>query len=295
MRVAATLSAVAACLSTVHAVPVEVEKGLEVRANLQPRVFVGNDFNCTSDRNPVVVLHGLFVNRNLDLNFFEMWLRPQGYCTYGLTYGEYREFPPVGGLKPVSQSSQEIVDLINEVLDKTGAKKVDLVGHSEGGLQALYVAKVRMMSAKIDKIVGIAPLTHGTDLSKLLEIADALQLRTVVDGVLEIVGCAFCTGISPGGDAVRDLNKGPIVQPGNNVTIIASKYDTVVTPAGEASFIEEPGVYNVFTQDVCKYDVAGHISMAIDRNVFSMVLNALQGENGRKFRCRLLSGLPVRN
>lgn len=295
MRVAATLSALATCLSIVRAVPVEVEKGLEVRANLQPRVFVSNDFNCTSDRNPVVVLHGLFANRNLDLNFLETWLRPQGYCTYGLTYGEYREFPLVGGLKAVSESSQEIVDLINEVLDKTGAKKVDLVGHSEGGLQALYVAKVRRMSAKIDKIVGIAPLTHGTDLSKLLTIADALQLRALVDSVLEIVGCAFCTGISPGGDAVRDLNEGPIVQPGNNVTIIASKYDTVVTPAGEASFINEPGVYNVLTQNACKYDVAGHISMALDRNVFSMVLNALQGENGKKFRCRVFSGVPIKN
>ncbi|OAA69969.1 alpha/beta hydrolase fold-1 [Akanthomyces lecanii RCEF 1005] len=294
MRVAAILAVAAACLSTVHAIPVEIES-LDIRADLEPRFIATNDFSCKSDKNPVIMLHGLFVNRNLDLNFLEKWLRPQGYCTYGLTYGEYREFPIVGGLKPVAESSQEIVDLINEVLEKTGAKKVDLVGHSEGGLQALYVAKVRKMSDKIDKIVGIAPVTHGTDLSNLLDIANLLGIRPLVDDVLDAVGCAFCTGISPGGDAVRELNDGPIVQPGNKVTIIASKYDTVVTPAGTASFVDEPGVFNVYTQDVCPLDVAGHVSLAIDRNMFLLTRNALQGENGKKFRCRVFSGVPVKN
>ncbi|OAQ99937.1 hypothetical protein LLEC1_04318 [Akanthomyces lecanii] len=294
MRVAAILAAVVACLGAVHAIPLETEN-LDARFDLETRgLLVTNDFKCKSDNNPVVMLHGLFVNRNLDLNFLEKWLRPQGYCTFGLTYGEYPGFP-IGGLKAVAESSQEIVDFINEVLEKTGAKKVDLVGHSEGGLQALYVAKVRKMSDKIDKIVGIAPLTHGTDLSKLLKIADALKVRRVIDDILKTVGCDFCTGIAPGGEAVRELNDGPIVQPGNKVTIIASKHDVAVTPAGEASFIHEPGVFNVLLQDVCRRDLAGHIGLAIDRNMFLLTLNALRDENGKKFRCKLLSGPPVMN
>ncbi len=292
MHGTAILASIAACLSSVHASPVAAPVG---RAELEPRFIVTNDFNCKSDKNPVVMLHGLLANRNFDLNFLETWLRPKGYCTYGVTYGEYPELPSVGGLKPIAESSQEIVDLINEVIEKTGAKKVDIVGHSEGGLQALYVAKVRKMSDKIDKIVGVAPVTHGTDFSNLITLANLLNIGPEVEVILKTVGCAACSDVLASGAAIKALKDGPIVQPGNTVTIIATRYDTIVTPTGKASFIYEPGVYNVYTQGPCPLDFAGHVTLAIDTNMFNMALNALQGRNGRKFFCTPFSGIPVRN
>ena len=148
------------------------------------------------------MIHGLSANRNFDLNFLEAWLRPQGYCTYGLTYGEYPGLPSVGGLRSIAETSQEIVDFIKEVLKKTSARKVDLVGHSEGGLQALYVAKVRKMSPKIDKIVGIASATHGSDVSSLLTIFKALGLGPGLDYPFKNIGCAACLDVLPDGGPV---------------------------------------------------------------------------------------------
>ena len=121
-----------------------------------------NDFSCKSDGNPVLFLHGLGATYYEDINFMQYWLQNQGYCTYAQTYGAYDGFPFVGGLKPINESAPEIADYIKEVIQKTGKSKVDLVGHSEGAFQSLYVPKFEGVSDLIDKIVPIAPPTHAT-------------------------------------------------------------------------------------------------------------------------------------
>lgn len=255
-----------------------------------------NDFSCKSSThpNPVVLLHALFVNQDFDLNFMEQWLRPQGFCTFSLTYGAYGQFP-IAGLKPINESSVEIADFIKEVVEKTGAEKVDLVGHSEGGLQALYVPKFRGVSHLVDKIVAVAPPTHGTTVTGVWNLARALgkPVEDLVKNILSTVGCGACADVVAGGPAVTKLNDGtPIVQPGNTVTIIASRTDAVVTPVG-IEFVDEPGVKNIFVQDYCPFDPVGHVSLAIDTNMWNLVVSALQGDLGRWFLCGVAP--PVRH
>ncbi|CAG9990075.1 unnamed protein product [Clonostachys byssicola] len=244
-----------------------------------------NDFSCRSTKypNPVIALHGLFATANSDLNFLEAWLRPQGFCTFSLTYGQY-PLIPLGGLKAVSESSVEIADFIKNVLDKTGAPKVDIVGHSEGGLQSLYLPKFAAIADRVDKIIAIAPPTHGTDSSGLVALADTLGIRPLVNEVLDKIGCDACNDMIPGGPAVMKLNSGAVVQPGNKVTVIASRNDRTVVPPSSA-FVKETGVSNIFVQDYCPLDLVGHVSLAIDLNVWNLVLNSLENRIGRKFPC----------
>ncbi|KAJ5485585.1 hypothetical protein N7539_005573 [Penicillium diatomitis] len=249
-----------------------------------------NDFSCTSKSNPVVLLHGLGANYLEDLNVLQYWLQNQGYCTYSLTYGAYEIGPLVGGLKPIAESSQEIADYIKEVIQKTGRSKVDVVGHSEGAFQSLYVPKFTGVSQYIDKIAAIAPPTHGTSFAGLYNLAYLLgnASRQAVGDVLKTVGCAACDDLGPGGAAVTRLNDGtPIVQPGNKVTIIASKYDELVTPPGVSSFVKEAGVTNRYVQDTCPLDPVGHIGEAYDTNVWNLVKNVLDDTPNRKFLCLL--------
>ncbi|KAJ3498821.1 hypothetical protein NLG97_g834 [Lecanicillium saksenae] len=231
---------------------------------LEARTSVRNDWGCQSPYNPVVVLHGLFASRNADLNFLESFLRPMGYCTFGLTYGVLGAFSNVGGVQSIEESSDQVANFIREVLEKTGTSQVDLVGHSEGGFQALIVA--------------LAPVTAGTEYRNLITFFDLI--RPFVKLTLAFRGCPACHDLSLGGTPVRQLNQGPIVQPANEVTIIATKYDTVVTPAGSASFVYEPMVYNTFIQDVCAWDFTSHNGLALDPNAFQLVHNALSGNNG---------------
>jgi hypothetical protein len=88
------------------------------------------------------MLHGTFATYYEDLNFLQTQLVSQGYCTFSFTYGPIPGFPLVGGVQPISTSAQQVEDYIEQVRAATGAAKVDLVGHSQGGFLALYVPKI---------------------------------------------------------------------------------------------------------------------------------------------------------
>lgn len=249
-----------------------------------------NDYSCrnSNNSNPIVFLHGLGATFYEDLNFMQAWLQTQGYCTYAKTYGDYTGFPFVGGLKPIADSASEIAAYIKEVKEETGAEKVDLVGHSEGAFQSLYVPKFEDGIAEIvERVVALAPPTRGTTFIGLYNLAYILgdASRELVGKVLKLFGCPACDELGPDGDAVDKLNDGePIVQKGIKVTVIASKYDEMVTPT-TTSFVHEEGVNNVWVQDVCPADPVGHIGEAYDLNVWNLVKNALDDQPDRESFC----------
>ncbi|KAJ5788755.1 hypothetical protein N7457_003745 [Penicillium paradoxum] len=248
-----------------------------------------NDFSCKSNSNPVVLLHGLGATYYEDLNFMQYWLQTKGFCTYAITYGAYDGFPLLGGLKAINESAPEIAAYVKEVVQKTGKSKVDLIGHSEGGFQALYVPKFEGVSHFIDKIVSIAPPTHATSFAGIYNLAYTFgnASREVVSEVLNTFGCPACNDLGPDGAAINRLNDGtPIVQPGNKVTIIASKVDELVTPPS-TSFVHEEGVTNRWIQDTCPLDPVGHIGEAYDLNVWHLVKNVLNSTPNEKFVCVL--------
>ncbi|KAL4963982.1 esterase/lipase family protein [Aspergillus stella-maris] len=256
-----------------------------------------NDFSCTPQNgtNPIVILHGLGATYYEDLNLLQAYLQKSGMCTYSATYGAYPGFPFVGGLKPLEESAPEIASFIREIQSKTGAEKVDIVGHSEGAMQSLYVPKFEEgISEIVHRIVAIAPPTHGTTFIGLYNLAYILgdASRELIGQVLNLVGCGACHDLGPDGPAVERLNDGkPIVQEGNEVTIIASKYDEMVVPT-TTSFVNEDGVRNVYVQDFCPDDPVGHLGEAYDLNVWHLVRNALEDEWEREFPCVL--GSPGR-
>ena len=247
------------------------------------RVAVHNDFDCKSKTypNPVVLLHGLGANYYEDINILELYLQSQDYCTFSTTYGEYDPFLFVGGLKSIATSSDEIADFIKTVQTRTGAAKVDLVGHSEGAFQVLYVTKFgKGIKEIVQRVFAIAPPTHGTTFLSLYNVTDiSPQLtRPLVDQILKSVGCAACADLLPEGDAVKRLNDGkPIAQEGVSYTILTSRNDQLVVPT-ETSFVREAGVRNLYVQDFCPLDPVGHIGEAYDPNVMELVRNALRDD-----------------
>jgi triacylglycerol esterase/lipase EstA (alpha/beta hydrolase family) len=238
-----------------------------------------NDFSCRSEANPVVLLHGLGATYYEDINLLEAYLKTEGFCTFSLTYGEYDAFPFVGGLKPIKESAVDIANFVREVQSKTEAAKVDLVGHSEGAFQTLYVTKFGGVKNIIQRVFAIAPPTHGTTFLSLYNVTDVSpQLtRPLVDTIARTVGCAACSNLLPNGDAVAELTDGPIAQEGVSYTILTSKNDQLVVPT-TTSFVYEPGVRNLYVQKFCPQDPVGHIGEAYDQNVMELVRNALKDD-----------------
>lgn len=192
----------------------------------------------------------------------------------------------------MSESSQDIARFIKTVQYATSAAKIDLVGHSEGAMQVLYTAKFGNVSSVLEHLVAIAPPTHGISAYGLYHMVPSFLWNAAVNA-FKIIGCDACADMLRHGPAAEKLDDGnPIAQPGNKVTIIASKLDQGVTPPSTASFVNEKGVENIYVQDYCPLDPVGHYHEPVDTNIYNLVLNSLEDQVGRKFTCSI--ALPLK-
>ena len=233
---------------------------------------------------PLILLHGLGGNGPGNYSYLGPFLAANGYCAFTLTYGQASPAIPVGGTVSIVQSSAEIQAFVQRVRQATGAAKVDFVGHSEGAFQSIYGPKVRGYAGQVGKVIALAPPTHGTTFGGLVSVGDYLGLGPLVDQILQQFGCPACDELIVGGSAVQQVTAGPIAQTGVKYTVIASRFDALVTPH-ETSFIREPGVANQYVQDTCPLDPVGHVGLAFDPTVAQLVANALDPAHAKRVVC----------
>lgn len=167
------------------------------------------------------------------------------------------------------------------MLAATGAAKADLVGHSQGGMMPRYYLKFLGGAAKVNALVGIAPDNHGTNLDGLANLLPyfpgaAGLLSAATPGLADqVAGSAFLTKLNAGGDTVA----------GVHYTVIATKYDEVVTPYN-SQFLTGSDVHNVLLQNLCGLDLSEHVAIGIfDRIAYHEVANALDPAHASTTTC----------
>ena len=228
---------------------------------------------------PVVLVNGTFANAEDDFGALAPTLANAGYCVYTFSYGApASQF--VQSIGHVPASAQTLASEVQQVLAQTGAAKVDLIGHSQGGLLAEYYAKVLGGARYVRDLIGLSPTTHGTTLDGLATLATAFPGAAAFLGA----ACPACADQEAGSAVVRQLDSGPIAQPGVSYTIIETLNEFVVTPVG-SSFISEPGVTNEYVQRACPFDPVDHADLSYDRVVFQEILNALDPATARRPDC----------
>ena len=241
-----------------------------------------NDWSCkpsTSHPDPVVLLHGLGGSDD-DFELLASYLVGSGFCVFSLTYGRSAEpglFDLGGGIAPMRTSADEIARFADGVRAATGAAKVDLVGHSEGGLHALFIPKVLGRAPQIGRVVTMGSDVHGFGPVQTADLLALLGLRGLVDAVARGAACQGCSDILPGSEYRRTLAAGPVAQPGVGYTLIFTRFDEAAlafAPLG-TPFLREPGVRNLYVQDRCPLDLVGHVMLPSSRSVASLVANAL--------------------
>jgi triacylglycerol esterase/lipase EstA (alpha/beta hydrolase family) len=218
---------------------------------------------------PVVLVNGTFANMTDDWSYLGPRLANAGYCVYSTVLGgdPHSVIQTTG---PVATSVAQLASFVDGVRTATGVSTVDLVGHSQGGLIAEYYTKF-LGAGKVSTVVGLSPTTHGTTLNGLATLA------ALFPGSPQVIGaaCPACADQLPTSAVVTRLNTGPIAQPGVSYTIIETLNEFVVTPAGAAAFIREPGVRNLWVQNYCWFDTVDHASLSYDRTTEQLVRNAL--------------------
>ncbi|MCP2193889.1 Lipase (class 2) [Williamsia deligens] len=237
-----------------------------------------DDWSCrpsTRHPVPVVLAHGTLFNRTIDWQALAPLLKNQGYCVYALNYGQqpsstYLGFPgasTTGGTGPIEQSARQLAAFVDRVKSSTGAAKVDIVGHSQGGTMPRHYLKFLDGARSVDQLIGLSPSNHGTTvlgLSSIPGVPEALRLGLGTAIRQQIVGSDFLRRLNAGGDMV----------PGVRYTVIETRHDEVVTPY-TAAFLTGPGVTNITLQDGCPQDYTDHLAITYDRLALSHVLHAL--------------------
>ncbi|MEU3195082.1 alpha/beta fold hydrolase [Streptomyces sp. NPDC006992] len=243
-----------------------------------------NDYSCkpsAAHPRPVVLVHGTFGNSVDNWLGLAPYLVRRGYCVFSLDYGQLPGKPFFHGLGPIEDSAGQLSAYVDKVLDSTGTGKVDIVGHSQGGMMPRYYLKFLGGAPKVNALVGIAPSNHGTTLSGLAALAD--QFPPVGD-VVDEIGPALLQQ-KKGSDFLEKLNAGGDTVPGVAYTVIATRYDEVVTPY-RTQFLDGPDVRNVKLQDLCPIDISEHLAIAlIDRAAWHETANALDPPHATRTTC----------
>jgi triacylglycerol esterase/lipase EstA (alpha/beta hydrolase family) len=130
---------------------------------------------------PVVIIHGIVDSQNGSYDFANS-LRRDGFTVFTPTM-------PAGGLDGVEANVEYLRRYIRWVLRVTGARHVDLVGHSQGGLTIRGFIRAGGEDL-VDSVVTINSPHHGVagPWRPLLDAARAIPLlaKVVPDGLLEL-------------------------------------------------------------------------------------------------------------
>ncbi|MFJ6790367.1 esterase/lipase family protein [Streptomyces angustmyceticus] len=285
LALALGLTAAAPAAADAHPSPAATPAGDAARHLSPSTVRSGwNNYSCKPSAGhprPVVLVHGTLGNAVDNWLGLAPYLVARGYCVFSLDYGQLPGVPFFHGLGPIDASAQQLADYVDRVLAATGTSKVDIVGHSQGGMMPRVYMKFHGGADKVNTLVGLAPDNHGTDLDGLT------RLLPYFPGAKQYLDRATpgLTDQITGSEILNRLNEGGDTVPGVHYTVIATKYDEVVTPY-RTQFLSGPDVRNVVLQDLCALDLSEHVTIGLaDRVAFHETANALDPAHATPTTC----------
>ncbi|WP_280235902.1 esterase/lipase family protein [Nocardia cyriacigeorgica] len=249
-----------------------------------------NDWNCRptpQHPRPVVLMHGSWMNAYDNFAYLSPRLERAGFCVFAMNYGQAGVLeggglgpllPGRNGVGPMAQSSRQLADFVDRVLETTGADTVDIVAHSQGGTVSNQYLKFDGGADKVTKLVTLGATHHGTSLMGIAALGRAInnlgidilgfnQLFIGPANIEQVFGSPFLTRLNADGDTV----------PGVDYTIVGSRWDEIVNPY-DWTFLR-PGpdatVTNLTLQEGCEQDLSDHLTMMYSPRATSMVLRAL--------------------
>ncbi len=255
-----------------------------------------NDFACKPSAvhpRPIVLVHGLSANMQLNWSYLAPKLKERGYCVFALTYGLDPRVPAgfngPGGVIPIEQSAAELNAFVERVRSATGASKIDLVGHSEGTYMPQWWLKFGGGAGKVARYVAWTPLYDGTTVYGVDRVRD-LAARfgfdaPVVNAVASL--CGSCPQFVKGSPEQRKLAAGGDAASGVTYTTVMTKYDELVIPY-TSGFMAARGATNHVLQQICPQDRSEHLAVAVDPVAAQLTFNALDPPDARRIDCNRL-------
>ena len=228
---------------------------------------------------PIILINGTVETQGLNWSVGAPVLANAGYKVYTFNYGNVTSDPnfPLQSLDDIRDSGEELSDFVDYVLEDSGADKVILIGHSQGGgiLPNYYINELGG-DEKVSKLIGIAPSNQGTDFNGLAYLTRIPILGSLVAGISDAIAPALFQQVigSPFQDEVYGDGD---TRPGVRYTTIASVNDWIVTPYTQQALDGDADwVTNIVLQQQHPGLVQGHINIVLSPQTWAQVLAALE-------------------
>ncbi len=195
------------------------------------------------ERPPVLLLHGYLATRG-SLHLLEQRLSERGHLVFTYRIGPLN----VGGIR---QSAGLIARKVEALVTQTPVKKVNIVGHSMGGLVGLYFVKCLGGRDRVNKLVLLGSPLGGT-WSAVLGLVTAPLGRASVE-------------LLPSSPLLRELRERPM----------PASVD-VVTVAGDRDFFAPDGTARLEGARHVTVD-ATHSGLLVDPRVADAIDGVLRG------------------
>ena len=152
---------------------------------------------------PILLVPGYFCNRGCWIVFSRLLLRLGASQTYTID--------PKRMTADIRDLARQVGDKVEAILSATRASRVNLVGHSMGGLMARYYIEQLGGASKVGVCVTLASPHHGTHLSQIGLGTNAKQMR-------------------PGSEFLTDLDRFEHIGKETKYVSIWSTFDNMVVP-----------------------------------------------------------------
>jgi triacylglycerol esterase/lipase EstA (alpha/beta hydrolase family) len=179
------------------------------------------------------------------------------YCTIAL---------PQNGTGDIQEAAEYVVNAIR-TMNATAGERIDVVGHSQGGMLPRWVLRfwpdIRPM---VDDLIGLAPSNHGT--------------LSAIPVCVAVCPASFRQQAA-GSEFNKALNSYQETFPGISYTVVYTHTDEVVTPnlddTGSSPLHGGGGdISNVAVQQICPLDVNEHLGLGTyDPVAWALALDAV--------------------
>ena len=203
--------------------------------------------------NPVLVIGGFDADRGI-LEKLREALDELGHTAYAASLPSIPSLSgaPTGSA-PIAESAEMVATAVDAIRQETGAARVDLVGHSMGGLAARYYLESLGGAAAVGTYVDIGTPNSGQSL-----------------GLFCALFWPGCADIAPGSAFLRALNQPPALPPGLPAYHLFSENEG---PEREPL----PGAINASVQDFCPGRHVIHRNEPRDGAFQELIGSALRG------------------
>ena len=234
----------------------------------EPSGRLASALRCTGDpaasaragRTPVLLIHG--TTSNARANFSWNWDRSfdgerRAHCDVDL---------PGSGNDDIQTAAEYVVYGIR-ALHAAAGTRIDLLGHSQGGMIGRWALKYWPDArGMVDDYVSLAASNHGT---AVFAVQCAATPTCTAANWQQRTGSNFLTA----------LNRGPQTWPGISYTQIYTRTDEIVVPnrdsSGSSSLPPAGNVRNIAVQRLCPTETVEHFGMAYDNAAWLLGMDAL--------------------